>query len=184
MPYCPLQGFGAGKQAQWASIIWSSTPMAMGSCSSSASAYVAYWLSGTSWSQSWFCTEVVSDSGITYFGSVRCGFRADVRTPHCPNQGISASKQGYWPYIIWTSTPFTHDECTGSLAYRAYSLYGTSWAASWFCAVAYLSTHPTNPDFTHFGSVRCGFRVSVQTTPYCPHQNISSSKQSVNPGHM
>lgn len=153
MPYCPLQGFGAGKQAQWASIIWSSTPMAMGSCSSSASAYVAYWLSGTSWSQSWFCAEVVSDSGITYFGSVRCGFRADVRTPHCPNQGISASKQAWNPYHVWSSTAYTDTtNCTdGGKAYTAYYLNGGGWYWSRFCATTWTDGSNTN---THFGSVR------------------------------
>ncbi len=108
----------------------------------------------------------------------------------CPEQNFSASKQGFYPNIIWTSTTLSLSSCVDSAAYRAYGLEGGSWYASWFCATI-ASASAGNPYYTHFGSVRCGFRIylpkgirqggcsasSVSGIPLCPWQSISASKQ-------
>ncbi len=98
--------------------------------------------------------------------------------PYCPHQPISASKQDQWPNHLWTSTTYSNSNCTGSAAYYAYGLNGTSWNLGGFCTTTIVSTH-TYAGYTSFGSVRFrfGFRIALSTPPYCPEQYISASKQ-------
>ncbi len=83
-----------------------------------------------------------------------CNHSSVTGTPHCPEQWLSASKQGWFPQHLWSSTAYTGDpNCTGGAAYRTHALNGTSWYLSWFCAST--DARESWLGLTHFGSVRC-----------------------------
>lgn len=170
VPLCPWQNVAASKQNQNPYHIWSSTPYTSSNCTDSGAAYYTRYLDGTTCARSGLCATTRADNyaGYTHFGSVRFsfGFRMILfavkhTPPYCPNQGAGASKQWQGPSYIWSSTPYTRSDCSGQSAYYAYNLGGTSWSANSFCAVLRVA-QPGEGEantHTHFGSVRCGFRM-------------------------
>ena len=160
-PYCPYQNISASKQWQGPSYVWTSTPYTRSDCSEQ-SAYYAHNLNGSSWALNSFCAVLrVAQPGEgesythTHFGSVRCVLVLECkvqRIPYCPRQEFSASKQIHAAYHIWTSSPYSNSACSGSVI-CAYGLDGTIWYPYGLCATTKTDS------YTHFGSVRCGFRI-------------------------
>ncbi len=158
-PYCPWQSISASKQVHAAYHVWSSTAYTDSNCSESK-AYYTWNLNGTSWGRSGFCAVTHASTytpapGYTHFGSVRCVLVLECkvqRIPCCPRQEFSASKQIHAAYHVWSLSPYSNSACSGSVI-CAYGLDGTNWYPYGLCAT-------TKTDgYTHFGSVRCGFRI-------------------------
>ncbi len=91
---------------------------------------------------------------VRTYGIGGCSESSVSGTPYCPCQNISTSKQGQWPYHIWTSTLTDNSDCTGGTAYRARYLDGTGWYLGWLCTTTVASHLSMVADYTGFGSVR------------------------------